>query len=388
MSKFNHSIETQPQGQMAPSGSKFNPVHWSRKWKIIGAVGVIAIIVAVIVGAVVGTEESGSSSYPDYSPLNYTISERMNGTTFFDHFDYFDKTDPSSGNVVYLSADQAAYSNLTYAGENSAILRVDDTSTGITDRNSIRVTSKNQWDTGLFVFDVIHSPYGCGTWPAVWLSDPNNWPEHGEIDVIEAVEQGNKGNQMTLHTSKGCTMKTKRKETGTVSGTNCWNSTNDNEGCGVKGAKSSYGAALNEAGGAVSVPPKVAVSSCTDIPNSFSLWSSATQVFACGHSAGRTRRQISFHPTTPRLIHRNGAHLSQTSLAPIATSPRISRISPSSPTLIYAAVGQVQPVCTQQSTDVQALVQILSRTMPQHSRMPIGSSQVSEFGQLHRYCFC
>ncbi|KAG9665132.1 glycoside hydrolase family 16 protein, partial [Aureobasidium melanogenum] len=255
MSKFDHNVETQLQGHaphgQTPTGSKLNPLHWSRNWQIIGAVGIIAIIVAVVVGAVVGTENSSSSSYPDYTPLNYTINERMNGTTFFDHFDYFDKADPSSGNVVYLSSAQAAYSNLTYAGENSAILRVDDTSTGITDRNSIRITSKNQWNSGLFVFDVIHSPYGCGTWPAVWLSDPNNWPEHGEIDVIEAVEQGNKGNQMTLHTSKGCTMKTKRKETGTVTGTNCWNSTNDNEGCGVFGPKSSYGAALNEAGGAL-----------------------------------------------------------------------------------------------------------------------------------------
>lgn len=256
MSKFEHNIDTEPQGytpqSQTPTGSKLNPLHWSRKWQSIGAIAVIAIIVAVVVGAVVGTKDSNSSSYPDYYPLNYTINERMNGTTFFDHFDYFDKADPSSGNVVYLSSAQAAYSNLTYAGENSAILRVDDTSTGITDRNSIRITSKNQWNNGLFVFDVIHSPYGCGTWPAVWLSDPNNWPEHGEIDVIEAVEQGNKGNQMTLHTSKGCTMKTKRKETGTVHSTNCWNSTNENEGCGVFGPKSSYGAALNEAGGAVS----------------------------------------------------------------------------------------------------------------------------------------
>ncbi|KAI4738802.1 hypothetical protein E4T50_10733 [Aureobasidium sp. EXF-12298] len=231
--------------------SKLNPLHWSRKWQIIGGVGATAILVAIIVSAVEGTESSDSSSYPDYTALNYTISERMNVTTFFDHFDYYTDADPSSGNVVYLSADSAAYSNLTYAGASSAILKVDSTSTGTTDRNSVRITSKNQWDTGLFVFDIIHAPYGCGTWPAVWLSDPNNWPEHGEIDVIETVEQGNKGNQMTLHTSKGCTMKTKRKETGTVSGTNCWNSTNENEGCGVFGPKSSSGLALNEAGGAL-----------------------------------------------------------------------------------------------------------------------------------------
>jgi hypothetical protein len=232
--------------------SKLNPLHWSRKWQIIGGVGAAVILVAVIVGAVEGTKSSDSSSYPDYTPLNYTISERMNGTTFFDHFDYFTGADPSSGSVVYLSEEQATYSNLTYAGQSSAILRVDSTSTGTTDRNSVRISSKNQWNTGLFVFDIIHSPYGCGTWPAVWLSNQYNWPYDGEIDVIEAVEQGNKGNQMTLHTSKGCTMKTKRQETGTVSGTNCWNSTNENEGCGVFGPKDSYGAALNEAGGAVS----------------------------------------------------------------------------------------------------------------------------------------
>jgi hypothetical protein len=122
--------------------SKLNPLHWSRKWQIIGGVGATVVLVAVIVGAVEGTKSSDSSSYPDYTPLNYTISERMNGTTFFDHFDYFTGADPSSGSVVYLSEEQATYSNLTYAGQSSAILRVDSTSTGTTDRNSVRITSK------------------------------------------------------------------------------------------------------------------------------------------------------------------------------------------------------------------------------------------------------
>lgn len=236
--------------------SKLNPLNWPRKWQIIGGVGAAIVVVAVVVGAVEGTKASESSSYPDYTPLTYTISERMNGSSFFDHFDYYSETDPANGLVTYLSESSATWSNLTYASDSSAILRVDSTSTGTTNRNSVRITSKNQWDTGLFVFDILHAPYGCATWPAVWLSDPNNWPEHGEIDVIEAVEQGNKGNQMTLHTSEGCTMKTKREETGTVVGTNCWNSTNDNEGCGVKGNTSTYGAKLNEAGGGVSLLPQ------------------------------------------------------------------------------------------------------------------------------------
>ena len=111
------------------------------------------------------------------------------------------------------------------------------------------------------------------------------------------------------------------------------------------------------------------------------------QAFACGLSAARTRLQISFLVMTLRLIHHNGALLSPTSPAPIATSLLISRTSPSSPTLICAAAGQVQPVCTPKSTDVRALVQILSSTMPRHLRMLIGSLQASESGQHHRYQF-
>ena len=39
--------------------------------------------------------------------------------------------------------------------------------------------------------------------PALWTTDPNNWPEHGEIDIVEGVDKGTSGNQMTLHTSRG-----------------------------------------------------------------------------------------------------------------------------------------------------------------------------------------
>ena len=119
-------------------------------------------------------------------------------------------------------------------------------------RNSVRITSKKQFHSGLFVFDIIHTPHGCGTWPAVWLADPLDWPGNGEIDVVETVNKGNTGNQMTLHTSKGCTMKSRRQQTGTVVGTNCWNGTDNNAGCAVQGASSSFGQEMNEDGGAVS----------------------------------------------------------------------------------------------------------------------------------------
>ena len=72
--------------------------------------------------------------------------------------------------------------NLTYASTTSAILRVDTSETdATTGRKSVRIESKNQYDSGLFIFDILHTPYGCGTWPAVWLTDPSNWPMNGEI---------------------------------------------------------------------------------------------------------------------------------------------------------------------------------------------------------------
>lgn len=68
---------------------------------------------------------------------------------------------------------------------------------------------------------------------------------------MEAVNQATTGNQMTLHTTDDCKMNVKRKEYGTVVDKNCWNETNDNAGCGVKGADDTFGEAFNDNGGGV-----------------------------------------------------------------------------------------------------------------------------------------
>ena len=149
---------------------------------IIGAiVAAIIIIVAVVVGAVLGTRKN---AYPDYTPLSYTLQDTYHGTDFFDNFDYFTGYDPSQGFVHYVPAETAnsAQYNLTYASSTSAVMRVDTTETNAsTGRFSVRITSKKQYNDGLFVFNVTNSPYGCSTWPALWLSDQSNWPYNGNL---------------------------------------------------------------------------------------------------------------------------------------------------------------------------------------------------------------
>lgn len=71
------------------------------------------------------------------------------------------------------------------------------------------------------------------------------------MEAVNVVGDGS--NQMTLHTSKGCSMEgVQRKETGSVLTTNCVNGTDDNAGCGVSAGKSeTFGQSFNAQGGGV-----------------------------------------------------------------------------------------------------------------------------------------
>jgi hypothetical protein len=183
-----------------------------------------------------------STTSPATTPLRVSFSTFLQTVTLHTHLS------------SYAARDAALTLNLTYASTASAILRVDTSNTdSTTGRISARVESKQTYNSGLFIFDILHSPYGCSTWPALWLTDPSNWPLNGEIDVLEATNTASTGNQVTLHTTHNCKMDVKRKQSGKPLHNDCYNGTNANAGCGVLAPTNTIGAQFNANNGGVYV---------------------------------------------------------------------------------------------------------------------------------------
>ncbi|GAA6060512.1 hypothetical protein JCM10212_005593 [Sporobolomyces blumeae] len=89
-------------------------------------------------------------------------------------------------------------------GDQSTVYKVDTTAHQSPYRKSTRLSSKqNFYSGGLFVFDVAHIPVGL--WPALWMVGLPDWPNAGEIDIIEGVHMTTKNTQ-SFHTGPNCTM--------------------------------------------------------------------------------------------------------------------------------------------------------------------------------------
>lgn len=95
------------------------------------------------------------------------------------------------GDIVWV--DQATADGnpkLTYINAaGNAVIKVDDTTTVPYNekRNSVRLTSNDKFNLGtVWAFDVIHAPFGCSTWGALWSKAVGDlWPAGGEIDIFE-----------------------------------------------------------------------------------------------------------------------------------------------------------------------------------------------------------
>ncbi|KAI4848306.1 hypothetical protein E4T44_04013, partial [Aureobasidium sp. EXF-8845] len=163
--------------------------------------------------------------------------------------------DPTYGHVQYVNGSVATTNGYTTADNNSVTISVDTTNkwpSGGPGRPAVRLISDNTYTHGLFILDLNHMPYGCGTWPAFWLLGPD-WPANGEIDIIEGVHNS-LTNTVSMHSDTNCTV-AGSGQTGLLTNANCDRAANDNSGCGSlandTATPNNYGQGLSDNDGGV-----------------------------------------------------------------------------------------------------------------------------------------
>lgn len=179
----------------------------------------------------------------------YSLSQTYDVSNFFSSFDFFTDHDPTNGFVEYVDGDTANSLNLTSTLTGTVIMGVDSTETNPANgRKSVRVTSQQSFNHGLFIADIAHMPGSiCGAWPAFWMVGPN-WPNSGEIDIIEGVNTQT-SDSITLHTSAGFSVSNDGSDSGTqLLGSDC----EGNNGCSQTTSNNqNYGDGFNAINGGV-----------------------------------------------------------------------------------------------------------------------------------------
>ncbi|KAF9555563.1 hypothetical protein CPC08DRAFT_695392 [Agrocybe pediades] len=220
---------------------------------------------------------TGINLNPNGTPFLWLPDTTYSGKTFFDDWDFFTDSDPTSGNVDYVNKSTAIQNGYIFVQDDgTVIMKVDDTTTlpmGV-NRPSVRITSQRQYNTGLFILDINRAPWGCGEsvrnalesldakiaqaiWPAFWTVG-GNWPANGEIDILEGVHD-NQQNQISWHTNAGCMYDPSAQFTGTIPSdpvignhTDCDANKNSNSGCNViEMSRASYGPYFESQGGGI-----------------------------------------------------------------------------------------------------------------------------------------
>ncbi|OJD17897.1 hypothetical protein AJ78_02069 [Emergomyces pasteurianus Ep9510] len=161
------------------------------------------------------------NSFIAFSQARYVLKDEYNQGNFLEQFDFFSGDDPTHGYVNYVDRGTAESQGLVSTRGRTIYMGVDSVNVASgRGRSSVRVTSKKAYDRGLIIIDLEHMPGGiCGTWPAFWTFGPN-WPNSGEIDIIEGVHD-QATNLMAMHTNGGCSILNTGAFTGTILTPNC-----------------------------------------------------------------------------------------------------------------------------------------------------------------------
>ncbi|KAF2643159.1 endo-1,3(4)-beta-glucanase-like protein [Massarina eburnea CBS 473.64] len=184
-----------------------------------------------------------------------TLIDTYDASNWLSKFDVQAIGDPTHGYVNYVDQGTATSQGLIKFQNNQVYMGVDTSSVldpnGV-GRKSVRVQSKTAYQHGLIIADFAHVPgSNCGAWPAFWMVGPN-WPNQGELDILEGVNL-NTYNQVTLHSSPGCTPTVGSSgQTGQIIGNADCGAAGGYVGCGRQSnIATSYGTAFNANGGGV-----------------------------------------------------------------------------------------------------------------------------------------
>ncbi|VUC25349.1 unnamed protein product [Clonostachys rosea] len=190
--------------------------------------------------------------------MAYSLSTSFIGESLLSGFNWFNGADLSNGYVSYQSRYDAEARGLVSMDPTSHAVRLGVDSTNYygmgEGRPSIRIESKEAFNHGLFIADFAHMPPSdCGLWPAFWAYG-TNWPNGGEIDIVEGVNTAHK-NLISAHTAQGCSQDPWEvsQSTGLQRNTDCFVG-DQNIGCGFEPPSSdvsSYGDSFNAVNGGV-----------------------------------------------------------------------------------------------------------------------------------------
>ena len=187
-------------GRRSPSSSSV------RKWLVAAAIA-LGVFFCLIVAKTMFGDSNKKATGP------YQLLEVHKGESFFHFYDFFDGPDSlgSAGYNTYVSHQRAKELGIVNVTKTDDDLQGDYVFMGSSrpaekgPRESIRLEGKTRFNRGLFVLDISHMPAGCGVWPAFWLTDEDHWPDNGEIDIVEGVNNQNVA-KTALHTSAACNM--------------------------------------------------------------------------------------------------------------------------------------------------------------------------------------
>ncbi|KAJ5034719.1 hypothetical protein NUH16_006162 [Penicillium rubens] len=184
---------------------------------------------------------------------SYSLVETWEGKNFLDYFNFHVGPDPTNGFVNYIDQETAENTGLVKLTDTGSVYLGVDYATkldpnGNKGRDSVRIGSKKYYDKSLVIADIAHMPGStCGTWPAFW-SVGREWPQDGEIDIIEGVNL-QEHNEIVMHTAGTCSL-TDTDMTGSVNATGCGLDLGP-VGCKIEGQEGSFGTPFNKKKGGV-----------------------------------------------------------------------------------------------------------------------------------------